>query len=255
MRAEAVRFRFVPWRWPQRGRRALVMVAAAATLVVLGRLVFPKLEGPNVTRIAVAVTPNPLLQAAAVRAAAQPAVHGGLFRIDLEAVRARVEALPWVARADVRRVWPHTITVSVTLEKPVARWGGDALVDATGHVFSPPEAPRFTNLPQLAGPPGAAAELLADFDRAGALLAPAGLHVAELSENARGELRVALAGGLSVELGRNDPMGLLVRFVRVAVPALGADLARASAVDMRYPNGFAVAWKQHPEGELNGQKD
>lgn len=255
MRAEAVRFRFVPWRWPQRGRRALVLFAVAVTLVVLGRFFFPKLEGPNVTRIAVAITPNPLLRTAAIRAAAQPAVHGGLFDVDLDVVRARIEALPWVAQADVRRVWPHTIAVSVTLEKPVARWGGDSLVDSAGHVFSPPEATRFTDLPQLAGPPGSAPELLGDFDRAGVLLAPAGLHVTDLTENARGELRIVLAEGLSIDLGRSDPLGLLERFVHVAVPALGADLSRAAAVDMRYPNGFAVAWKQHLEGEAHGQEN
>ena len=254
MRAEAQVL--ARWRWPRRGRGLLGATLVLAAVALLFRFALPAPAGPAVTRIAVAVPPNPLLSATAIRAAAAPAVRGGLLDLDLDAVRARVEALPWVAQATVRRLWPDAIAIDVVLERPVARWGAASLIDARGHVFSPPEATRFKALPSLTGPRGTGRELLATLNRARALLAPAGLTAVALSENERGELRVTLASGLEIELGRDRPLPLLARFVRVAVPALGGDLARAAAVDMRYPNGFAVAWRDNnPDGGNHGQKD
>jgi hypothetical protein len=49
--------------------------------------------------------------------------------------------------------------------------------------------------------------------------------------------------GPGVRLGRAQRDGRLDRFARVVVPALDERLARAEYVDMRYTNGFAVAWR------------
>ncbi|MGH8272019.1 MAG: cell division protein FtsQ/DivIB, partial [Gammaproteobacteria bacterium] len=198
---------------------------------------------PAINGLAITVPPDSEVTEQAVRAAAAPAVRGGLLAVNLAAVRERVEALPWVRHAEVRRLWPHALAITVQAERPVARWGNDSLMDDSGRIFTPAAVSKYQDLPALSGPSADATELLQSYAQATTLLAPLGLRVTAFAENARGEVRIVLANGLQVELGRDAPHAMLARFVTVAAPALGTALARAATVDMRYPNGFAVGWK------------
>ena len=80
--------------------------------------------------------------AAAVRYAS--GIHGGdaLLTLDESAAERHIEALPWVARADVVRQWPGTVRITVVERQPAAvlQVSDDpaaplALVDATGRVL------------------------------------------------------------------------------------------------------------------------
>lgn len=238
MRVEAVNPPFLRLRL-----RWVLAAAVVAVLVALALAFGSAPQGPAIEGIAVSVPANSELTAQAVRVAATPAVRGGLLAVNLAAVRERVEALPWVRQAEVRRLWPDALAISVRLEQPVARWGAGSLMDDAGRIFTPASVRRYETLPEISGPPGDAAALLREFTRANALLAPLGLRAASLAEDARGEVHIGLAGGLRIELGREAPRAMLARFVTVVAPALGTALARAATVDMRYPNGFAVGWK------------
>ncbi len=75
---------------------------------------------------------------AEVTAAANIAPGTPLARVNLDAVQARVEAIPAVASATVHRGWPHTIVVTVTERQPVAAVHADGswwLMDRTGALF------------------------------------------------------------------------------------------------------------------------
>ncbi len=71
----------------------------------------------------------------------EAAVRGGQAMIDVDEGGAarRVETLPWVAHAQVRRHWPSTVRISVTERRVVAvtrvDGGGWALLDATARVL------------------------------------------------------------------------------------------------------------------------
>lgn len=231
-------------------RRPRLRWLLAAALVVAVAIVLPTFlaapSGPVVRGVIVRVPPASRVSARAVRAAAVPAARGGLLEVNLDAVRKRVEALPWVKQAEVRRVWPDALAIGVTPEQPVARWGKDSLMDASGGIFTPStgDLSKFTDLPQLSGSKASAADLFGDFAHARAALAPLGLRLAALAENPRGEVLITLSDGTRIELGRENPRAKLARFVTVAAPALATALARAATVDMRYPNGFAVGWKR-----------
>ncbi|MDN5864190.1 MAG: FtsQ-type POTRA domain-containing protein [Gammaproteobacteria bacterium] len=222
----------------------------AAAVVVLAFLL-PQFvsapSGPAVKRLLVTRPPIAQLSAAEIRAAAAPAVKGGLLNVDLQAVRKRVEALAWVKRAAVRRVWPHALAIDVTAERPVARWGTDSLVDASGQVFTPNSLRGFETLPLLQGSGGDTAALFETFRYARHVLSRRGFRLDAFMRDARGEVTVTLGGGTRIELGNEHPRAMLARFVTVAAPALGTALGRAATVDMRYPNGFAVGWNR--EGE------
>lgn len=88
-----------------------------------------------------------------------------ILSLDPAVLRARLEALPWVARATVERRLPDTLFISVEEREPLALWqreGEIALIDRTGAVISDPALEPFADLPLVVGDGanGHAAELV-----------------------------------------------------------------------------------------------
>jgi cell division protein FtsQ len=79
---------------------------------------------------------------------------------DASAVRARLERLPWIATAELTRVFPGGLDVKIAERKPFAVWArGERryLIDRSGRLLSPVSATAALDLPRVAGE-GAAAE-------------------------------------------------------------------------------------------------
>lgn len=166
----------------------------------------------------------------------------GFFRLDLDALRADLERLPWVRAASLRRIWPDTLQVVVAEHRPVARWNDDGLVSEHGVVFRPATPPAL-ELPALAGPPGYGRDMLARLRALEHRLQPLGLPVQGLYQDPRRAWRVELGNGITLRLGRGNVDARLARFVAVWPAVLARRAERIEAVDLRYPNGFAVAWR------------
>ncbi|NWG45274.1 MAG: FtsQ-type POTRA domain-containing protein, partial [Alphaproteobacteria bacterium] len=93
-----------------------------------------------------------------------------ILHVDLEAARARVEAIDWVESATVMRMLPGTIHIELHERRPFAIWRtreGDALIDRAGTVITRHDVTQFAGLPFVVGP-GAertAGELIEILDR------------------------------------------------------------------------------------------
>ncbi len=198
--------------------------------------------GPTLTRMVVRGNFK-RVDPARVRAVVKPYLNGGFFRVDLDAVRAAVEAMPWVAVAAVHLDWPSTLKITLREQRAVARWNGDGLINADGVRFVRHAPADAADLPRLAGPSGDAAKVLAAWRTMQARLARHGLTLAGLQLNARGAWRARLQSGLQLRLGRDDATQNLRRFVELVPRVLGKRLAKAAYIDLRYTNGFAVGWK------------
>lgn len=107
---------------------AAVVAAAVATQTPLLDVDHVQVTGADGARV------DEVVDAAAVAADQQ------LVSLDGAAVAQRVEELPWVASAQVRRSWPATVRIAVTPRRVVAAVqvtdGHIALVDAEGVVVS-----------------------------------------------------------------------------------------------------------------------
>lgn len=70
------------------------------------------------------------------------------------AVKARLEALPWIQSAAVQRRLPHTIFVRLVERTPLARWqldGSVSVIDTAETVISSADADEFPHLPLVVG--------------------------------------------------------------------------------------------------------
>lgn len=79
---------------------------------------------------------------------------GSLATFDVDAARARIEALPWVATAAISRIYPASLDIRITERRPTALWssgGREFLVDSTGRVLSGLKPGTVVRLPRLAG--------------------------------------------------------------------------------------------------------
>ena len=73
---------------------------------------------------------------------------------DLDAMRERLVALPWVKDASIQRRWPDRLHITIEERKPAAIWqykGRLRLIDAEGMVLPAPDLSRFAALPLLVG--------------------------------------------------------------------------------------------------------
>lgn len=169
-------------------------------------------------------------------------VRGNFFLLDLDRVRARIEDVPWVHRASVRREWPDGVHIRFTEQELVARWGKGGWVNADGEHVDLRGRDGPVGLPKLAGPDGMQARLLEHYQRLDGILLGAGRRIGSLTLTARHSWSIVLDNGLVLTLGREAPEPKVTRFARVYAQALAAQATRMRRVDLRYTNGFSVEW-------------
>lgn len=136
------------------GRRRLrrLTCALAVVAVVVAAMVATRTPLLDVDRVTVIGTERTSVED--VRNAARVRLGEPLLTVDPGAIATRVEELPWVESANVRRSWPSTVTVQVTERVPVAvvQVTNDlaAMIDEDGWVVGVETRPEDTTDP--AGP-------------------------------------------------------------------------------------------------------
>ncbi len=176
--------------------------------------------------------------------ALQGKLAGTFFSMDIDAVRGLFESIPWVRRAEVRRMWPDRLDVRIEEHVPLARWGQSEdgrLVNVHGEGF---EGKSDLELPLFAGPSGTEAEVTRRYAAFRDALAPLQLEPRVVMMSPRYSWQLRLSNGLAMQLGRDSDKDRiadrLARFVAVYPMTLGQLARKLDNVDLRYSNGFAL---------------
>lgn len=172
-------------------------------------------------------------------------LNGSFLTVDLQQVRALFQAVPWVRDAQVRRVFPNRLHVTLEEHQAVAWWGqagSGQLVNRLGEVFdaSPDDGEE---LPELAGPSEQAAQVLALYQALSAEFKRLEMGLIRLELNERGSWRAELDNGARLELGRGSQEDLIERTHRFTATLSQLSQRYPGAlqtVDLRYPNGYAL---------------
>jgi cell division protein FtsQ len=222
----------------------LLTAAALIAALFVGRAVQPVLNLPlNSLRIDGALTHLSSAQIVAA-AALPPQLH--LFDADLRSLRARVEALPWVAHARVSRVWPDTLEIRVWERVPAARWGDAGLLDTEGVAFAPDaidlQPPAIQKLPKLSGPAQRELDVMNTYRALNQKLGASEFAPTGLVLDARGEWRMTTARGIELRFGDGDPLAHVPLLLGTVSHNLSAYLEQIAYIDLRYSNGFSVGW-------------
>lgn len=174
------------------------------------------------------------------------------FELDVNQVHQLIEEQPWVYRASIRKQWPHTLQIYLVEQIPVASWNGDMVLNQYGETFNVDSS--SLNLPTLFGPGGSEITALEGFHAMELLLSSSGLTIKELSLSERFAWRIQLNNGIDLNLGRQEFMDRLQRFVDV-YPLLIAEGKAIDYVDLRYDTGLAVGWRDNNKENNENRTD
>ncbi len=177
-----------------------------------------------------------------------------LIEQDMAEVKARIEALPWVARVSVRRTWPDAVSLYITEQVPVARWNSQQLLNAAGQPFAVPDRERAGPLPQLQGPDDSSAKVLDGWQRFSQLLAQGGHRPVLVALSSRHAWQVQLSSGIELRLGKEDSINRIDRFMKVFSSLPAEEQPRVAYADMRYDTGLAMGWRPEEAQPTNGKQ-
>ncbi|MCE0724752.1 MULTISPECIES: cell division protein FtsQ/DivIB [Legionella] len=173
-------------------------------------------------------------------------LSNSFFTLSVRALESELNELNWVDTASVERVWPDTLKIRLVEKKPVAVWD-NALMTEDGRLFNEGAVPEGLNLPQLKGPLSQQAEVLQVYEKLSKILSIYGLNAAGLHLRENQSWVLLLGNGIKIYLGKKELEDRLLRFCK-AYPAVFAEkIEQLSSVDLRYPRGMAVQWKQQTE--------
>jgi cell division protein FtsQ len=195
----------------------------------------------------------------AVQRRIAPFIEASFFSVDLRGMREELERMPWIAHAEVRRVWPDQIDVRLEEQLPIARWGDEALLNNQGQAFAPQELDNYQHLPQLSGPKRAQPKVMQQYQMLSQLLRPMGFTVVGLQLRERGSWFLSATENTSgqridILLGRDHVVEKMRRFAAIYERELKEQSANIARIDLRYANGLAVAWREPVEPAAAEQK-
>ncbi len=163
-----------------------------------------------------------------------------LIGFDTVEAREKLVQLPWVASAEVTKLYPSGLSLKLQERTPFAIWQHDeqlSLIEEDGHVIVPFAHQEFAGLPLVTGN-GA--------EREAKLLVPAVAAIPELKSRVKAQMLVAgrrwdirLDNGVTIQLPQGDPAEALAGLAKLdsATGLLSKDI---ETVDLRVAGQMVV---------------
>jgi cell division protein FtsQ len=215
---------------------AVLVAAAAATQTPLLDVDGVRVDGATHT------------DAAEVRRLARIATGDPMVGVDTGAAAARIEGLPWIARATVARSWPGTIEIDVTEREPLATVevgdGRAAVVDQDGRVLEVTRQPP-AGLLEVTGVRGRIAqgeELGSGTRNALAVVRALGERLPGVVASVSSDLDAALAAGGKIRFGSTNDLD--DKIVAVETVLADVDISCLELLDVRVPGSPALTRHQ-----------
>jgi cell division protein FtsQ len=234
----------------EEGRKRLRILAGGLAFLSLLGAVWLTVRSPLLDVDRVIVEGAAYSTSAAVAEASGVGPGRAMGDVEERTVAERVEMLPWVQHAAVRRDWPGTVHISVVERAPVAvtrtSAGGWGMLDVTGRVLAwVPDRPA--TLPEVAGIPPAG-EPASRIDaatwgllRVAAAVPPSLLpRVAAITPVGR-EVELQLVDGGIARLGPADGAPEKIGVVEAIVGRV--DPAAVATIDARFPSTAVLTRK------------
>ena len=194
-----------------------------------------------------------ILSALGLPALGPPPVPVNLFRMSLDAKRAKIEAISWVRSAVLSRSYPHRLDVMITERAPVGFVNVDSrlqLVDGDGALLEKPDKGDF-DFPVLSGVGADISDserrrrliVYAEFMRQLAPLGPrSGWSISEVDLSDPDDLKALLVNNqktVRAYFGSSNFSDRFESFLAL-LPEVRKTTTRIDSVDLRYRNQIVV---------------
>ncbi len=180
-----------------------------------------------------------------IEKALRPFVGEGFFSLDIEKVRNSLSDKSWAESVSIRRVWPDRVMIKIVDKKPLARWDADHLLSDKAKIFAANStAKAFENLPQVYGSNVEPKQVLQQFYDFSEQFRSLDETISKINIDSRGAVDIELANGFKIKLGRDNVDSKLEKLVSIYAQQIRPRRTKIQQLDLRYSNGFAVAWKK-----------
>lgn len=208
-------------------------------------------------------TPRQEIVRAVLQSPTRLAPNMNIFQVSSDAIRGRLEALAWVASADVSRVFPNRLVINLTERKPLAYVnvnGTLKLVDDDGVLLDPPERASL-DFPVVSGIDAAGTAVdrksrIALYEKflaeTSSQLAASGWVVSEVHLDDPQDLKLLLVQGrqnLLTHLGQRDFGERFQRFTR-HIAEVRAASPQIYSLDLRYGGQIVIDPTGPPPGTV-----
>ena len=167
------------------------------------------------------------------------------FTTDLQTLRDIAMGLAWVDQISVTRDWQRGIVVTALPKQAVAHFGTERLVDAKGAVFVPADSQELTGSPlvTLQGEMAQAPVIMQQMQQINSWYSPLDMRVEDIILTPRMTWLVRFDNGLRVIVDNENTAQKLLSLSQLLNNQLSARRDEMQSIDLRYKNGFTIAWK------------
>jgi cell division protein FtsQ len=178
-----------------------------------------------------------------VEAALQGYIGQGFFSLDIHQLQQALRSRSWTESVSVRRIWPDKLRVVIREKKAVARWDAEHLISDSGRIYLADSA-DYAHLPLIHADNHSPTWVLREFYHLQARFESVDERLVTLRVDSRGAVDIELINGLQIKLGRGDIDHKIDRLVNIYQQQILPRREQIERLDLRYSNGFAVAWKK-----------
>jgi len=197
-----------------------------------------------------------------VKQVVEQSLSGNYFSASLEQLEQKIGEMAWVYAAAVRRQWPSTLVVDIEEVQPIAEWGDDQWLNASGALVK--REPWTQPLPILHGPETMQEDVWLAFQEWHGMFAAHGLSLDRLELDERElwyltlsltalamnrnsltsleEEEVVPTAEVTMIVDNSDASARIKRLIDALNSQLIAEFPGMRSIDLRYPNGFAINW-------------
>lgn len=222
-----------------------VIVFGLLCVLVLGFLAVRWIN--NAQFYPVGVNPDGLsdVEVAAIEQSVEPIGGVQFFSADLALIHQEVSKLSWVESVKVYRDWQHGVMVSVVPRVAVANFGSEQMLDANGAVFTPADKKAVGNpkLIYVHGRPSESNEIMQQVRQINTWFTPLNMRVRDLILTPRKTWVIVFDNGIRTVVDHDNTEQKLYNLSVQLSSTLAKDLPKIQSVDLRYKNGFAIAYK------------
>ncbi|MGP4951190.1 cell division protein FtsQ/DivIB [Psychrobacter sp. T6-1] len=227
-----------------------VVVRYFFIIVVLGLLLLILIMGGKALRAAppatIYVSSKDLstMQHQALRQVMSQQAVSSFFTSDLQALRDITMSMPWVDQVSVTRDWQRGIVIKALPRQAVAKFGTERLVDAKGVVFVPVDSKDLnqTQFATLQGEIAQAPVIMQQMQQINDWYAPLDIYVEDIILSPRMTWLIRFDNGLRVIVDNENTAQKLLSLSQSLGNQLSAQRDDIQAIDLRYKNGFTLAW-------------
>lgn len=163
------------------------------------------------------------------------------FYLNVDTVRTQLLAMPMVRDATVKKNWPDELYIAIQEEVPVARWNNKSMLSHDGEIL-PMDVQQLSQvllLPSLEGHPSKRQIVMRHFHLFTQWGKAYSLNWVGIQQSLAG-WKLTEKSGLQIWLDAENAMADLKRLGGAVKKLKLEDIER---IDLRYEQGFAVAWR------------